>query len=161
MFFFLDEKLFLRPLRRVSGQKKSYRLRNIFNCVLLQQRLLTAGLIYTDFDGDSEAQKYTIWSNHFCKLILILMYIFFHEIFLQFLKYVMYFLMILEIKFMKMILLLQKEIYKFYPLLNTRNEISTAIEDSIVAYSFLLVPFFLSFFFRIELESRHQGIYIL
>ena len=34
----------------------------------------------------SEAQKYTIWSNHFCKFIIILMYIFFHEIFLKFLK---------------------------------------------------------------------------
>ena len=70
-------------------------------------------------------------------------------------------LIILEIKCIKMILLLQKGIYIFHPLLNTRNEISTAIEDSIVAYSFLLVPFVLSFFFRIEQESRHQGIYIL
>ena len=44
-------------------------------------------------------------------------------------------------------MLLQKGICIFYPLLNTRNEISTAIEDSNVAYSFLLVPFLLSFFF--------------
>ena len=73
----------------------------------------------------------------------------------------MYLLIILEIKCIKMMLLLQKGIYIFHPLLNTRNEISTAIEDSIVAYSFLLVPFVLSFFFRIEQESRHQGIYIL
>ena len=43
-------------------------------------------------------------------------------------------------------LLLQKVIHIFHPLLNTRNEISTAIEDSIIAYSFLLVPFILSFF---------------
>ena len=45
-----------------------------------------------------------------------------------------------------MILLLQKGIYIFHPLLNTRNEISTAIEDSIIAYSFLLVSSILSFF---------------
>ena len=43
-------------------------------------------------------------------------------------------------------LLLQKGIYIFHPLLNTRNEISTAIEDSIIAYSFLLVSSILSFF---------------
>ena len=101
-----------------------------------KRSVVTAKLKNTQYDQIIFASSYLFWCT----------YIFFHEIFLQFLKYVMYLLIILEINCIKVILLLQKGIYIFYPLLNTRNEISTAIEDSNVAYSFLLVLFLLSFF---------------
>ena len=34
----------------LKSQKKKFRLRHIFNCVLLYQRPLTAGLLYNDFE---------------------------------------------------------------------------------------------------------------
>ena len=64
LFFF---SIFLRFLKKhcsvrtkffskMKSQKHFFR--NIFNCVLLQQRHLTAGLIYNDFDGKMSSLKY-------------------------------------------------------------------------------------------------------
>ena len=56
---------FLEIKKKYISIQKFYRLRNIFNCVLLHQRQLTAGLLYNDFVPKTGYVAGDITTEHF------------------------------------------------------------------------------------------------